>query len=166
MTLQEYMADITPDPEFEGFSNADDMILAVDFSGTATDPNQYLLAQTGVTEASGALTAQTQDRQYLRTGQVTNKTGTSRAFTVNGDRYNKDAFQDALLDHALKFGKGQKVIKPYAYFDQLTGIGETGKVSIVVEDDLSGAAGETASFSATLTSVGEPAVYNYAPATP
>jgi hypothetical protein len=163
MTLAELMNGRNPSPDFEGFSTADDMVLAIDFTGASTDPNEYTVAQTGITEQSGALSAQTQDAQYLRTGQVTTKTGTSRSFTVTGDRYNKDAFQDALLDHDLKFGTGQAVIKPYVYFNLLTGKGEQGKISIAVEDDLSGAAGENASFSATLTSTVKPIPYTYAP---
>ena len=166
MKLSELMNGRTPDPAFEGFSTADDMVLAIDFTGAATDPNQYTVAQEGITEQSGALSAQTQDSQYLRTRQVTIKTGTSRSFTVNGDRYNGDEFQDAILSHAIKFGTGQAVIKPYVYFNMLTGKGEKGNISIAVEDDLSGAAGENASFSATLTSTIKPTEYTYAPVEP
>lgn len=166
MTVAELMQGVTPNPDFEGFSTADDMVLAVDFTGTATDPNEYTVAQYGITEQSGALTPQTQDSQYLRTGQVTTKTGTSRGFTVTGDRYHKDDFQDNILSHAIKYGTGQAVIKPYVYFDRLTGAGEKGKVAIAVEDDLSGAAGENASFSANLTSTVKPDEYAYTPATP
>jgi hypothetical protein len=81
---------------------------------------------------------------------------------VAGDRYNKDAFQDAILAHDLKYGTGQSVIKPYVYFNMLTGKGEKGNIAIAVEDDLSGAAGDTASFSASLTSTGKPEAYTYA----
>lgn len=162
MTLAELMTGKTPDPEFEGIATADDMVLAIDFTGSATHPDEYIVAQNGITEQSGALEAQTQDAQYLRTGQVTTKTGTSRSFTVSGDRYHGDAFQDAILGHALKFGTGQSVIKKYVYFCLLTGKGEQGKVSIAIEDDLSGAAGENASFSATLTSTEMPTAYTYA----
>lgn len=161
MTVAQLMAGVTPDPAFEGFSTADDMVLAIDFTGTATNPTAYLIAQEGITEQSGALSPENKDATYLRTGKVSTKTGTSRSFTVNGDRYHGDAFQDALLAHALKYGTGQSVIKPYVYFDRLTGKGEQGKVSIAIEDDLSGAAGENASFSATLTSVGIPKEYTY-----
>lgn len=161
MTVAQLMAGVTPDPAFEGFSTADDMVLAIDFTGTAADPSAYLIAQEGITEQSGALSPENKDATYLRTGKVSTKTGTSRSFTVNGDRYHGDAFQDALLAHALKYGTGQSVIKPYVYFDRLTGKGEQGKVSIAIEDDLSGAAGENASFSATLTSVGIPTEYTY-----
>lgn len=165
MKLSELMKGRTPSADFEGFSTADDMVLAIDFTGTATDPNEFIVAQNGITEQSGALSAQTQDAQYLRTGQVTTKTGTSRSFTVNGDRYNKDDFQDAMLAHDMKYGTGQAVIKPYVYINMLTGIGERGSVSIAIEDDLSGAAGENASFSATLTSTVKPVAYSYVPVT-
>lgn len=163
MTLKELMQGKTPKPEFEGFSTADDMVLAIDFTGTAADPNDFVVAQNGITEQSGQLEAQTQDSQYLRTGQVTTKTGTSRSFTVNGDRYNGDEFQDAILSHPIKYGTGQAVIRPYVYFNMLTGKGERGSISIAVEDDLSGAAGENASFSATLTSTVLPTEYAYQP---
>ena len=162
MLLSELMNGRNPDPSFEGFSTADDMVLAIDFTGEDLEPNLFTVAQEGITEQSGALSAQTQDSQYLRTGQVTIKTGTSRSFTLSGDRYNGDAFQDIILSHAIKFGTGQTVIKPYVYFNMLTGKGEKGRISIAVEDDLSGAAGENASFSATLTSTIKPTEYTYA----
>lgn len=165
MKLSELMGGRTPDPAFEGFSTADDQVLAVDFTGTAATPNDYTVAQAGITEQSGALAAETQESQYLRTGKVTIKTGTSRSFSVSGDRYHGDEFQDALLSHAVKYGTGQAVIKPYVYFNVLTGKGESGKLSIVVEGDLSGGAGANASFTATLTSTEKPGEYTYAPPT-
>jgi hypothetical protein len=161
MTLEEFMSGKTPSASFEGFSTADDMVLAVDFSGSAADPNTYTVAQTGIREQSSTLTAQTQTAQYLRTGEVVTKTGTSRSFNVTGDRFNLDPFQDALLAYDLKFGIGQAVIKAYVYFNMLTGVGEKGKVSIAVSDDYSGAAGENAGFSATLTSTEKPIPYAY-----
>lgn len=166
MKLSELMETLVPEPAFEGFSTADDLVLAIGFAGSEADPNDYVVAQTGITEQSGKLTSQTKDSQYLRTGQVTTKTGTSRAFAVKGDRYNSDEFQDALLAHELKYGTGQSVIKEYVYFDMLTGKGERGKISIVIEDDLGGGAGDNASFSASLTSTVKPTEYTYTPATP
>ena len=166
MTVDELMTGLVPDGAFEGFSTADDMVLAIDFSNAAVSPGAYIAAQAGITEQSGQLAAQTQDAQYLRTGQVTVKTGTSRSFTVNGDRYNSDPFQDEILAHSMKYGTGQAVIRPYVYFNMLTGKGEQGSISIVVEDDLAGAAGENASFSAALTSTTKPVEYTFTPATP
>lgn len=161
MTVTELMGGLTPDASFEGFSTADDMVLAIDFSGKASVPANYLVAQEGITEQSGSLSPETKENTYLRSGKTSLKTGTSRSFKVSGDRYHSDAFQDALLAHSIKYGTGQDVIRPYVYFDRLTGKGEQGKISISVEDDLSGAAGENASFSATLTGVGKPQEYTY-----
>lgn len=167
MLLSALMDGVTPSPTYTGKTTADDMVLAVNLADTpATDPNGYIVTDDGITEQSGALEAQTSDKTYLRRGKVTVKTGTSRSFTVNGDRIVGDAFQDAILSHAIKFGTGQTVIKDYVYFNILTGKGEKGKISIAVEDDLSGAAGEDASFSATLSGYGEPEEYTYAPETP
>ena len=98
------MKDVTPDAEYEGFSTANDMVLAIDFTGEAVDPKTYIVAQAGITEQTGTLAAETKESIYLRTGKVTTKTGTSRTFTMTGDRYHKDEFQDALLAHSLKYG--------------------------------------------------------------
>ena len=91
----------------------------------------------------------------------TDADGTTRTFTVTGDRFAGDEFQDALLAHSIKYGTGQAVIRPYVYFNMLTGKGEQGSISIAVEDDHSGTAGENAGWSATLTSSGTPKEYTY-----
>ncbi len=164
MKLSELMNGHTPEPSFAGFATANDMVLAVDFTGKADDPNEYTVAQEGVKEQQGSLSAQTQETEYLRTGKVTVKTSTSRSFSVNGDRYLSDKFQDELLKHSMKYGTGQEIIKPYVYFNMLTGVGEKGEVSIIIEDDAAGGAGSAVSFTAKLTSTKTPAEYTYAPA--
>ena len=163
MKLSELMAKVTPDPEFEGIVTAGDMVLAIDFSGAAANPGDYIVADEGVTEQTGTLEATTADSTYLRSGTSTTKTGTTRSFAVSGDRFAGDDFQDALLDHALKYGTGQSVIKKYVDFNMLTGKGEQGSISIAVEDDNSGEAGSNASWSATLTARGTPQEYTYSP---
>ena len=164
MKLSELMSGVTPNAEFAGIVTAGDMVLAVGFTEEAESPADYIVADEGVTEQSGALEAVTADKTYLRSGSTTTKTGTKRTFTVTGDRFAGDAFQDALLEHSLKFGTGQAVVKPYVYFNMLTGKGEQGSLSIAVEDDASGAAGENAGWSATLTARGTPTEYTYSPA--
>ena len=161
MKLSELMKDVTPKPEFEGIVTAGDMVLAVDFSGTASDPGEYIVADGGVTEQSGALEATTAESTYLRSGTTETKTGTKRTFSIAGDRMAADEFQEALLDHSIKYGTGQKVIKPYVYFCILTGKGEQGSLSIAVEDDEGGEAGANATWSATLTAKGTPKEYTY-----
>lgn len=164
MKLSELMNNVTPNPEFAGIVTAGDMVLAIDFSGEAANPGDYIVADEGVTEQTGTLEATTADSTYLRSGTSTTKTGTTRSFTVSGDRFAGDDFQDALLEHELKYGTGQSVIKKYVYFNMLTGKGEQGSISIAVEDDNSGEAGSNASWSATLTARGTPQEYTYSPA--
>lgn len=164
MKLSELMNGVTPNAEFEGIVTAGDMVLAVDFSGSASSPADYIVADGGVTEQSGALEATTAESTYLRSGTTETKTGTKRTFTVAGDRMAADDFQEALLAHAIKYGTGQSVIKKYVYFCMLTGKGEQGSLSIAVEDDQGGEAGANATWSATLTAVGTPTEYTYSPA--
>ena len=96
MKLSELMAGVTPSPDYEGIVTAGDMVLAVDFSGEATGPSDYIVADEGVTEQSGALEATTAESTYLRSGTRTTKTGTTRTFTVTGDRFAGDEFQGRL----------------------------------------------------------------------
>lgn len=161
MKVSELMAGHTPDPTFEGITNTDDYVLAVDFTGKASDPGEFLVAQEGITEHSGALEAETQDARFIRGGKQNIKTGTQRTFTLSGSRYIGDDFQDALMAHELKYGTGKSVIKPFVYFNLLTGKGERGLISIAVESDPSGAAGENAGISATLSANGTPTEYTY-----
>lgn len=161
MKLSELMSGLSPSPDYAGITNADDMVLAVDLGDSSTSEGDYLVVQEGVTEATGALESETTEKQYLRSGKSTTKTGTSRTFTISGDRICGDEFQDAVLAYDLKFGTGSAVVKDYVYFNMLTGVGEKGKVSISVDDDLSGAAGENASFTITMSSRGTPTEYTY-----
>lgn len=164
MTVQELMETQAVDPSLEGIATADDFVFAIDFGDTPSgDPLSYLVAQEGVTEASGSMSAKTQTSQYLRTGERETKTGNSKKFALNGDRYRGDAFQEAMLAHKLKWGTGTSVVKPYVYFDMLTGKGETGKVSISVEGDFANGAGGNAGISASMSVQGTPVVYTYTP---
>lgn len=159
-TIADIMAGLTPKPNATGVTTADDMVFAVNFKAASSE-GEYLVADDGVTEATGSLEAQAQDTTYLRRGQVTTKTGTNRTFTVSGERIKGDAFQDAALAHEVKFGTGSAVVFDYVYFDGLTGVGEKGTVSVQIEDDFAGAAGEMAQFSATFTSTEKPEKYTY-----
>ena len=161
MKLSDLMAEVTVTPGYAGIVSANDMVLAIGFSGNEASPDDYLVAQEGITEHSGSMTAQTAESNYIRSGQQSTKTGTTRAFNLTGDRFCGDAFQDALLAHAIKYGTGQAVIKPYVYFNMLNGKGEQGTISIVVDEDPNGAAGANAGFKATLTAKGTPQEYTY-----
>ena len=47
MKLSELMTGVTPNAEFEGIVTAGDMVLAVDFSGSASSPADYIVADGG-----------------------------------------------------------------------------------------------------------------------
>lgn len=164
MKLSELMKGHTPAPTFEGFVTNDDFVLAVDCSvdGKATTPADYAVVQMGVSGLDAQLNPVTQDKQYIRAGQSTTKTGNQRSFAVSGDRYVGDTFQDFALGHAMKYGTGNAVIRDYVYFCILNGKGEQGKVSIIVNSDGSGDAGESSEIDIELRKAGDaPTEYTY-----
>lgn len=168
MKISELMAAKTPNPNYEGWVTNDDMVLAVDISGSAnTKDDDFVVVEMGVTGLDSQLNPITQDKTYLRAGQSTTKTGNQRAFKVTGDRYVGDSFQDYALGHSIKYGVGNAVKVPYIYFNVLSGKGEKGEVSIVVNSDGSGAAGESAAIDIDLKKLGAmPVDHTYAPTAP
>lgn len=155
MTVSELMTGITVDPDFEGWVTADDMVLAVDITGTAATVGDYVVVQVGVKTVDASMNAEKKTNAYIRAGKSTTKTGTQRTFAIDADRYIGDDFQDYALSHAVKYGVGQACVVPYAYFDRLTGKGEKGKASIIVDTDGSGAAEENSGISISLEKSGD-----------
>lgn len=165
MKLSELMANHKPDPAYEGFVTNDDFVLAVDCSdeGKGEDPKEFEVVELGVSGLDAQMNPVTQDKQYIRAGQSTTKTGTQRSFAVSGDRYVGDAFQDFALSHKVKYGTGNAVIRSYVYFCLLNGKGEQGKASIIVNSDGAGNAGESAAIDIEIRKAGEqPTEYTYA----
>ena len=166
MKLSELMTGRSPDPNFEGFVTNDDMVLAVDISGKEdTDPGDFVVVQMGIDGLDAQNNPVTADKQYIRAGKSTTKTGNQRSFKVGGDRYVGDPFQDYACSPAIMQGVGQAVVVPYVYFCLLNGKGEKGTVSIITNSDASGSAGENAGIDIELKKVGAaPEVYTYAAA--
>lgn len=166
MTLAELMANHKPNASFEGFVTNDDFVLAVDCSAEGkAEVSAYAVAQLGVTGLDANLNPITQDKTYIRAGQSTMKTGNQRSFKVSGDRYVGDAFQDFALSHAIMYGTGTTVVRKYVYFCLLNGKGEQGEVSIIVNSDGNGSAGESAAVDIELKKSGAaPTEYTYAAA--
>lgn len=155
MTLKELMQDFTPDPSFEGWVTNDDFVLAINLNpGTTTDVKEFGVAQMGVEGLDAQLNPITVDKTYVRAGQSTQRTGTQRSFKMSGDRYIGDAVQDYLFGHAIKYGTGNSVITDYVYFNVLNGKGEKGKVTIIINSDGSGNAGETSTIDVEFKKVG------------
>lgn len=164
MKLSELMKGHTPKADYEGYVTNDDFVLAVDCSeaGTSATPDDYAVVQMGVTGLDSQMNPVTQDKQYIRAGQSTTKTGTQRSFAVSGDRYVGDDFQDFALSHKVKYGTGSTVIRDYVYFCVLNGKGEKGKASIIVNSDGAGDAGESAEIDIEIKKAGEqPTEYAY-----
>lgn len=164
MTVKEALTawNATPDAEFQGQETADDFILGIKTSDTGQEtPDKYIVVQNHVTEHSAALNAQTQSATYIRTGPVDTKTATQRQFTINGDRFAGDPFQDFALSHKIKYGTGQRVVVDYVWFSSCTGKGEKGKAALIVTADGSNAAGNNAGFACNLNAVGVPEEYTY-----
>ena len=162
MKLSELMAGVTPNSAFEGFATNDDWVLAVGIGDVEGGEKDYTVVQMGIAGLDPQLNPVTQDKQYIRTGLSTSKTGTQRTFAITGDRYIGDKFQDYCFEIDIAHGVGQEVIVPYVYFSILSGKGEKGTASIIVNSDGGGNAGENSSISIDLKSVGTaPVEYTY-----
>ena len=145
MKLSELMKDVTPNARYTGWTTNDDFVLAIDLTpgaAQATEESAYGVVQMGVAGLDAQMNPVTQDKQYIRAGQSTQKTGTQRSFTISGDRYVGDEVQDYIFSHDIKYGTGNTVVTNYVYFNILTGKGEKGTCSIIVNSDGGGNAGD------------------------
>lgn len=163
MTVSEAItkSGITPSASYTGIETADDFVFAIQTETSQDKESQWIVCAEHVKEHSGSLNATTEDSQYIRTGNVTEKTGTQRTLAVNGVRYTGDAFQDFLLSRKIVFGTGSDVIVPYIYFSLRTGKGEKGSCSLIVTSDAGGAAGSPATFACDVKGIGLPDAFDY-----
>lgn len=165
MKLSELMKDYAPKPEYEGWVTNDDYVFAINTQEGADQvvkAKDFEVVQMGIAGLDAQLNPVTQDKQYIRAGQTTMKTGTQRSFTVTGDRYIGDEAQDFCLSHAKKYGTGNGVVVGYVYFNILNGKGEKGQVSIIVNSDGSGNAGESSAVDIEFKKIGaNPTEYIY-----
>lgn len=167
MKLSALMAGVTPNADFTGFVTNDDWVLAVDCGATAATDfstvSDFAVVQLGVAGLDSNLNPITVDKTYIRAGQSTAKTGNQRSFSVTGDRYAGDEFQDFALSHDIKYGTGAAVVRKYVYFNILTGKGEQGECVIIVNSDGSGEAGNSSEIDIELRKSGsQPTEYTYA----
>lgn len=169
MLLGELMAARgTTDPDYVGILTNDDNVLAINVSDTPdAHPDTYAVVQGAIVGVNAQLNPVTQDKQYIRAGLSSTKTGTQRTFTATGDRYIGDEFQDYVFSFERLYGVGEAVITDYVWFCLLNGKGEKGKVSVIDNSDGSGNAGETAAVDVALRKTGDmPEVYTYKAKTP
>lgn len=116
----------------------------------------------GVEGLDAQLNPITVDKTYIRAGQSTMRTGTQRSFTISGDRYIGDEVQDYIFAHGIKYGTGNDVVTNYVYFNIRNGKGERGQVTIIVNSDGGGNAGESSSIDVEFKKIGDmPTEYTY-----
>lgn len=167
MKLSELMKDYTIKDDYEGWVTNDDYVFAIDTTPGAQTPTvdgDFEVVEMGIAGLDAQLNPVTQDKQYIRAGQNTMKTGTQRSFAVTGDRYKGDPAQDFCLSHAMKYGTGNGVVTNYLYFNILNGKGEKGQCSIIVNSDGSGNAGESSAIDIEFKKIGtNPTEYTYTP---
>lgn len=160
--VSELMAGYTPSEDFEGWVTNDDWVFAIGVTGAEESEKDYEVVQMGIAGLDAQLNPITQDKQYIRAGQTTTKTGTQRTFAVSGDRYIGDGAQDFIFSHNIKYGTGNAVVVPYVYFNVLNGKGEKGTVSVIVNSDGGGNAGESSAISVDFKKIGNmPEEYTY-----
>lgn len=167
MKLTELMGILpTPNPSFTGAVTNDDNILAIDTSETQdADFGEFVVAQDMIAGVDAQLNATSANKTYIREGQSDTKTGTQRTFAVTGDRQVGSEFQDYCLDPARLHAVGEKCNVRYIWFCALTGKGEQGKVTILVNSDGSGNAGENAGIDIQMRKTGPvPTPYTYSAA--
>lgn len=164
MKLSELMAGVTPKADYEGWVTNDDYVFAINLTPDAASTKEadYAVVQMGIEGLDAQLNPITTDKTYIRAGQSSLKTGTQRSFALSGDRYIGDEAQDFILSHKMKYGTGHTVITDYIYFNILNGKGEKGQVSMIVNSDGSGNAGESSTLDVEFKKVGNtPAEYTY-----
>lgn len=161
MFLKDLMKDYTPNASYTGEVMADDYVLAIKVSSTSEKVADYAVVQEHTEGVDSSLNSESNDKQYIRAGKSTTKKSTQRTFTITADRYEGDEAQDYM--DSVKYKTGSDVITDYVYFSLKTGKGEKGKISIAVDKDGGGNAGDNAGFSATLSKNGAaPTEYTYA----
>lgn len=165
MKLSELMQGKTPNPDYEGWVTNDDFVFAINLTPgavSATAVSDYGVVQMGIEGLDAQMNPITVDKKYIRAGQSTQRTGNQRSFSVTGDRYIGDDVQDYIFSHKIKYGTGNTVITDYVYFNILNGNGEKGKVSIIINSDGGGNAGESAAIDVEFKKVGnQPEEYTY-----
>jgi len=158
--MESYASGINAD--FEGELMADDYVLAINVKGTEgkTDITSYAVVQEHITGVDSSLNASTNDKQYIRSGTSSTKKDTQRSFSISGDRYIGDEAQDYM--ESVKYKTGSDAVTEYVFFNLKNGKGEQGTVTISVDNDGGGNAGDNATVSYTLSKNGAaPTDYTY-----
>lgn len=160
MKVSELMAGYTPSPDFAGVETADQWVAAFEI-GEATSPCDYIVVEGGINAVTPTFNPTTSDKQYLRKGNVSTKTGNQLILAIEGDTTQGDDFQAHCMNADVAFGVGEEVAGHYVYFSLNTGKGYQGNGMLIVNNFGGGPAGENAPFSAEIRSTERPQEYTY-----
>lgn len=167
MTVKEFFEKTggKPDPELKAKINTDDFLLAVDITKEQTAAvDAYVVVRGSISGVDSQLNAKTTQKPYLHEGTSTTKTGNQRTFKITGDRDTNSPFQEFALGMDMLFATGETCIVHYIWINALTGKGEKGKGSIIVNSDGSGEAENPATIDIDIQQTrGVPELYTYAP---
>lgn len=164
-TIGQAMSGITPNPDFFGAVTTDDYFFGITDDPNA-DVNDYWVAWGNISAVDASMNPETQDSNYIHEGKSTTKTATQTTYNITGDRHPGYKFQDYILSHKMKYAKGAEAVVHYVYFCALTGKGEKGQATVVVNSPGGGAAGENAAFDVDFLKYGaEPEEFTYTPPT-
>lgn len=161
MKLSEYMKAVKASAT--GERTGRQMVLAVDCTegGTAASVDEYAVVANHIENHGASLSPKTVDKSYIGEGEMTLKTGAQRTFAVTGQLLRGDEFHDTMNSHAIKYGVGSEVQRSYVYFDPGTKKGEKGMVTISVNKDGAGAAGDPGDIDVSLAVIGTPEEFTY-----
>ena len=161
MLLSTLMANYSPNASYTGALMANDMVLAVDTSAEQNaDYANYAVVEEYIEGIESSINAETTEKEYIRSRKSTSKSSNQRTFSISGDRYVGDTAQDFFM--SKKYATGQDAVCKYVYFDLKTGVGESGTLTISVDTDGGGNAGDNSTISINLSKTGAaPAAYTY-----
>lgn len=126
-----------------------------------TEPDWMSLLE-GFTTLGESRSDTTTEYNYLSGfgAQETGVDGTSREFSVTGDRVYGDPLHEEMFSFDTQWTISKRQ-KGYRYFNIVTGEGEQGNVTLAFSTTAGGANGERATFGVTISVNGSPAKYNH-----
>lgn len=152
MKIRETLATITFNPDYKGRVYAENMILAVNITPEKPDTKieDYAIFTSYIEGVDNNIETDSIEKKYLHEGKMKIKTSTQRKFKITGNRYIGDEAQDSCIAKAFN----SETETDYVFFNTLTGKGEKGRCSVIVNSDGTSKAGELSEIDIEINTVG------------
>lgn len=152
MKISKTLAAITFNPDYKGRVYAENMILAVNITPEKPDTKieDYAIFTSYIEGVDNNIETDAIEKKYLHEGKIKIKTSTQRKFKITGNRYIGDEAQDFCILNAFK----SDTETDYVFFNTLTGKGEKGRCSVIVNSDGTSKAGELSEIDIEINTVG------------